>query len=447
MDLLDYFGRKPKPGPRALRDATIAERHTPTCLSDFMGNYKQIKEMDQWFSGLDTQKKSGLLVSGPTGCGKTTLVSLMCTKYGKNAHVMDSSHKRTRNELNAFFKRVKRFTTHGIIVLDDLDTLINKSDSVSMSELAKWAMEEHSVHVIYVTNSIYINKLTAISSVCTTIHIEYPTTSTLFTKCLAIAESESIVLSDTNLLQLKQMINANKDPRVVINGLSLLDVVHGSTKDIHMDIYNTYRLLLDADTDLDTKLRYFSVDSGTIPIIFHENYVDFVHSLSDEIMANISDSMSIADMYHKNMFTSTSTLCVETYGCLSSVFPSLYTHPDIKKDKVYKSPRFGLIWTKQSAMYQKSKYWSRFQEHYTCPITHDNIGYMNDIYKHMIKDYTSKKTEAKKERIRSFLNLYDIRTAQHAELAFDMYNSYNVQLESKTITKKSFIQMIKTCLD
>lgn len=454
MDLLNYFGKRKEPNVindshRYKQELTIAERNAPSQLSEFLGNYKQIQEIEQWFSLCGST--TGLLVTGPTGCGKTTLISLACQKYGKNAYVLDSSHKRTRKEMNDVFRKVKHFTNNGIMIIDDMETLVNKSDSASMSELAKWTLEENTIKVIYVTNSVYINKMSAISTVCKTVHLEYPTTSVLFTHCLDIVEREGIDLSDTQLIRLKQMIASQREPRSVINNLCMIDVVYNSSKDIHMDIYDTYRMLLDKDVSLDKKLRYFAVDSGTIPIIFQENYVDFSHSLSETDLVNISRSMSVADVYHKKMFTSCSTLCVDTYGCLSCIFPMLYTHPDVKNDKVYKSPRFGLIWTKQSAMYQKKKYWYRFQEHYTQPITNDCMGFMNDVYKKLTTDYMKTKGDPQREALLSFLKSYGIRVDKqqiqtNAELAFDLYNSYNVQTDVKSVTKKAFVTMFKTCV-
>lgn len=455
MDLMNYFGEKKDDfvvddSHKYNKDLTIAERHAPAQMSEFLGNYTQMQEINQWLSSAD--KVGGLLVAGPTGCGKTTLVSLACKKYGKSAYILDSSHKRTRKEMNDFFQKVKHFTSTGIMIIDDMETLVSKSDSASMSELSKWALEESTIRVIYVTNSVYLNKMSVISTVCKTIQLEYPPSSALFAHCLGIAETEGIYLSDIHRVRLKEMIASHREPRSVINNLHMIDVVYNSSKDIHMDIYDTYRTLLDSNASLEKKLRYFAVDSGTIPIIFQENYVDFAHSLSEKDLVDMSRSMSIADMYHKKMFTSCSTLCVDTYGCLSCVFPVMYMHPDIKKDKVYKSPRFGLIWTKQSAMYQKKKYWSRFQEHYTHPITDDCMGFMNDIYKKLTADYMKAKGGPQKEALISFLGAYGItndkqQVQANSETAFDLYNSYNVQVDVKSVTKKAFVTMFKTCVN
>ena len=75
---------------------------------------------------------------GPTGCGKSEIVRIACETYGLNPFVRNASHKRTRKELYAYYDTVKHFTHNGVFVLDDIETMLNKSDNVSMTEIAKW---------------------------------------------------------------------------------------------------------------------------------------------------------------------------------------------------------------------------------------------------------------------------------------------------------------------
>lgn len=462
MDILNYFGKLPQQND--VSKMTMADRHQPRVIGDFMGNYKQVQEINEWFENKNNEyRQKGLLIVGPTGCGKTVLSTLMCEKHGRNMFSRNASHKRTRKELYAYYESVRRFTHNGVFVLDDMETLVNKNDNVSMTEIAKWAdtTTDDTIRMVYITNSVYINKMSAIASACKTVHLEYPPTKTLFSKCLDIAEKESIGLSDTEMRQLKQLIESQRDPRMVINSINIVSLVYNVKKDIHMDIYDTYRMMLDSGAPLDTKLRHFATDAGTIPIILQENYIDFATSVSTETLASVSDSMSLADVYHKKMFalpTSLSGVCTDTYAMMSCVFPEYYNNADIKESKVYRYPRFGLIWTKQSAMYQKRKYWGRFEEHYAQPITSNEscIGSLNDMFKHLIKEYMkhngkgstfSTESAESKNRLVSFLSFYNLNEPSNAELAFDLYNSYNVTpTTDKPLTKKAFMIMFAQCL-
>lgn len=466
MDISNYFGELKK--ETDVTTMTMSDRHRPHTLGDFMGNHTQLQEINDWFENKNNEyDNKGLMIVGPTGSGKTVLSAIMCEKYGRNMFVQNASHKRTRKELYAYYGNVKHFTHNGVFILDDMETLINKSDNVSMIEIAKWgdtvssADASKTIRMMYITNSVYIKKMSAIVSACKTVYLEYPPIHTLFSRCLEICEKESITLSNTELLQLKQLIESQRDPRMVLNSLNIVSLVYDVQKDIHMDIYDTYRLMLDSGASLDSKMRHFATDAGTIPIIFQENYIDYANHVSAETLSDVSESMSVADVYHKQMFASPTSLTgvsTDTYATMSCIFPEYYKNKDIKENKIYKFPRFGLIWTKQSAMYQKRKYWSRFEEHYSQPIVMDEscVGSMNDLFKHLIKEYvryngksvvadSDHKAESK-ERLTSFLGFYGLLDSAKAELAFDLYNSFNVNLNDKPMTKKSFMIIFKQCL-
>ena len=451
MDILNYFQAK-KPTTSTVEETSLSHiKHRPKTFGEFMGNYKQIHDIRQWFenkSGIFDDK--GLLIVGPTGCGKSEIVRIACETYGLNPFVRNASHKRTRKELYAYYDTVKHFTHNGVFVLDDIETMLNKSDNVSMTEIAKWSSGHRdetvsTLRVVYVCNSVYENKIMGIAAACKVVRLDYPPTRAMFARCLEIAEKEKLTLSDSDMKRLKHMIETQRDPRMVLNGLHMIGVVYDTKKDIHMDIYDTYRLMLDKDAPLDLKMRHFSTDAGTIPIIFQENYIDYAPFLDKDTIKRVSDSMSMADVYHKQTFPCTD-LSTDTYCALSTLFPEYYLDAGIKDSKVYKFPQFGLIWTKQSAMYQKRKYWTRFEEHMCDPkiMTKHCRGAMNDRFKHLLKRYMEDHNN--KEELLSFLSFYGLNDPSKAELAYDLYISYNLSTsaaDAKQLTKKAFVTMFK----
>lgn len=435
MDLLGYFGVDSLKSKNK-KYATIAERHSPIKTVDFLGNYKQIKELEEWF----VNGKKNLLLLGPTGCGKTSLIDVLCKKHSKTMYVQSSFQKRTKNELFKYYEGVKYFTRSGVFVFDEMESFVTKSENISICEISKWQVDETRpvIRIIFIANSTYRNKLSAIAAISQTIHLEYPTTKQLFSRCLDIIDKENIETTDDDMVKLKHIIQSLKEPRMVFNSLNMIACAD-SRKDEHLDMYDIYRLTLDPNESLCSKMRFFQCESGTIPIIMQENYICAHLDVSINDMCDISDSMSKADIYHKQIFVNNDCTQMDIYACLSSVFYPLTRVDNLKTHPMYKAPTFGQIWTKVSASYQKRKYWLRFDESFSNPKinlnNHSSISYMNDMYKFLL-------ASGQQEDLQEFVTFYNIDAKSRREFAFDLYNSYNVNqtsVDAKTMTKKAFM--------
>lgn len=424
MDLNGYFGMEKR--QKAIDNQTVSQRYSPTRVSDFLENSSQIKEMDEWFC---TEHAKHLIVLGPTGSGKTSLVRIFCEKYNKTIYLHDSFVKRTKNDLNKYYQGVKGFVKHGIFVFDEMEHLVTKSENVSITDISKWDSGEKSIRIVFICNSVVANKLVALRQTCQVIILEYPSPKTLFTKCVYIMEKERIEY-DSGLIHHIEHI---KEPRMIFNTLNMISI-SDCHKENALDMYDIYRLLLRPDESLDKKFRYFMCDSGTLPIIFQENYIDALPDTNIDVMCEISNSMSMGDLYHKAIFVNSDSLQMSVYACLSSVFDKLSRVKDIHSCKWYTKPRFGTMWTRWSALYQKRKYWQRFDEMVKNPLVNiQHSGNINDMYKHF---YYNDKTEFLK-----FVKYYNLNT----ETAFDLFNSYSV-MATKPTTKKSFVTSVAKLL-
>jgi hypothetical protein len=71
-------------------------------------------------------------------------------------------------------------------------------------------------------------------------------------------------------------------------------------------------------------------------------------------------------------------------------------------------------------------------------------GAMNDRFKHLLKRYMEDHNN--KEELLSFLSFYGLNDPSKAELAYDLYISYNLSTsaaDAKQLTKKAFVTMFK----
>lgn len=388
----------------------LADKYAPKTLDEWLDNKQQIKELLTWI----TSDCDWLVISGESGCGKSELINLIASHTGSSIYTVPSNQQRTQLRLNQYIKDIKH--EQGLFVLDDFE-LFFLVDHINLCELFD-AMSslESQMRKIIVINSSGLSKIEKYVRSVQTIIFQRPNADTVFSKCIRIMKSEGLSPQDSTL---KKFIVSNQcDVRYILNALHMYEIVEGTQSTIvKTGLYDAYRNCIDVDIPLRNRLRHFEVDSGSIPIICHENYIDV--PLSDFHARYISNSMALADVFHKHSFTNASDLCTDVYGCLSSIVVSL-TH-----QKSCPSPRFGLIWTKQAAKFQKMKYLTDFTD--CC----HPLGSITELSVHSA--YLTNCIDSKTS-ICKLANALSITDATHA---YNLYNGF--KMRTSNMTKKAFI--------
>jgi DNA polymerase III delta prime subunit len=353
MDIVDYFfpNQNINNISKVCSTDMLCDVYCPKTLAEFMDNKQNIKTFKNWIN--NKTNKNGIIISGNPGTGKTTLAKLMCSIHNRRYIHLDASCKRTKKELNEIYDKVK-FSDSKIIIMDEIDSGSN-GEQICMTTLLSWVDKKsklHNIKIIFITNISCFNKVSDLINHCEHIQLTIPSNKTLFCKCLHIIESEKI---DINIDLLKKYISKyNGDVRSIINNLRNIHIT--SSKDINLSLFQVYDLLFDSKTNISQKMIHFSSDSGTIPIIVQENYIDW--NTTSDTTISIVDYMSLGDIYHHCSFFKQnqvfSTLTQDSYCVLSSLLP--ICKASFKKDKSNEKIRFGSIWTKLSTMYQRRKY-------------------------------------------------------------------------------------------
>lgn len=301
---------------------------------DFVGLTNQKCEITKWLHD-ENDDHQALLIVGPTGSGKTSLTQMLCVENQIQFYCRDSRNKRSKKDLQIYFETIKG-CRKSILIMDEME-ILDHGEYMGISDIQLWLKENHTtkknIRIIFIVLSLHEKKMKDFSKWCKIIHFDYPTKDEWLCRC-----------SNDFLIDLYQ-----NQPRTILNHL---ENNIESLCDKEYDMYESYEHMFKSDISLSDKLRVFYNESGTIPIILQENYIDWKLSNFCKIM--FSDAMSLADIFHKQMFNnSNSDLQLEMYCCMSTLLPIACTR---KQKFVRKKPRFGLMWTKQSAMFQKKKY-------------------------------------------------------------------------------------------
>ena len=435
MDITEYFDVKVNSLVDDTTNRLLSQKYKPTSITEFMGNDSEIKTIDTWFAD---NTGGGLFIYGKSGSGKSCLVDIFCKKYKLNVFNETSINKR-KKEIFEIHKSIKSYRKNGIFIIDDLETSLQRSDNITIVDLVNM-ISTQDIRIVFIANSLYINKMTSLCNACGCVQVNYPSFDVLLHHCYTILKKENIHINQVECDNLKTIIkNENCEPRCVINTLHLLSCNPDTTsnRDRDIDIYMAFDTIIDTSTNLKQKLNAFLVDTGTIPILFQENYINFKNTRFEQL--KMAESMSIADILHKQLFNHTSLCATETYGLFSTIFGEIIA--DSKK------PVFGLLWTKLSAMYQKRKYMKNIEIELMMGKLNNNVMYdMNDVYKHLFNNWATKVKNKRKIDITlrddklvkyfyDFMTFYNIY--QNTILNYDLINVVNFN-KGKDFTKKTY---------
>ncbi len=389
---------------------------------EYIGNKKEINELREWL--INGSDKRALILSGPTGCGKTSLILLLCIENGIKYYFRDATNKRSKKDILLYHEEIKDFK-NSVLIMDEMDIIIN-GEYMGLNDFKNKIKDNNnkkdSIRIIFIIMSIYLNKLIELKKICENVEMSYPNLSEMYKKSILI--DKSCKKSAFN----KIYNDCKGEPRTILNTIKY-KINNTKDRDFEYNMYDSYDYLLNPNADLKSKLRVFSNECGTIPIILQENYIDW--NISLETKKCIAKYLALADMFHKQAYNLNNENNVDIYCVIStllSINVALFNNVNAFPKK---KPRFGLIWTKQSAMFQKKKYLTNLLNQMNVPEL--------DIYTayNIRKEFEQIIESNDKEQLKKQMLKYNFKQSNLIEL-FNLFN-FN---ESETNYKKLFKSMV-----
>ena len=393
----------------------LADRYAPSSLDEWMDNEPSVCELLSWMNS----DSDWLIVSGESGSGKSRVVDLIATQSGVCKHTLPSNQCRSNARISQFINDVK--CKPGLFVIDDFEMFFNHVDHVNMNDLIHTlGTDDFIMRKIIIIDDVYLPKLLKYLKCAQTIQFHRPSKQSLVAKCIRVMECEGIPYDERILDTF--VVNSRCDVRYVLNALAMHSIADGPSTIGNSTLYDAYRTCVDPSISLSDRLRQFEFDPGSIPILCHENYLDL--QLGEAEILHLSNSMSFSDVFHKETFSNSSDLSMCVYGCLSSMILARFM--DVKST-CFSSPRFGLIWTKQAAKYQKMKYLHEFTKRcIQCSLDGIPELYVHHAYLAHLIDTD--------QPIAPLVNALRSTEAAHA---YNLYNGFS--FTKSHLTKKSFI--------
>jgi replication factor C large subunit len=218
-------------GPRitAHNDSAIwADKYAPRAASEVLGNGDAVSKVLKWLSTWAMGKipdKRAILLFGPTGTGKTSLVYAIASECGYEVVEINASDKRDKETLRrligssatlgSIFNNIKG----KILLVDEVDGLSGDEDRGGVSAIIETIKETRNP-IILTANDKWDTKIRSLHSHCLSIETRKITTSTIINALNKICQKEG-VRPDVDALKIIAN-HSNGDLRSAINDLQAI---------------------------------------------------------------------------------------------------------------------------------------------------------------------------------------------------------------------------------
>lgn len=281
------------------------EKYRPRKIEDVTGNDEAKALFLEWLKNKKHTKKAVLLY-GPPGVGKTTLVMAAAREFGFGVVEMNASDTRSEKAINAVAKPATSYTSldsfaegakggGNVLFLDEVDGIAGNEDRGGVNAIIK-IVEESLVPVIMAANDPDIDKLRPLKKICLLVRFQQVRIPLIIALLQKICLLEHVKAEFEALERIAQ--NSRGDVRSAINDLqSLSEENHALTLQDTMLLSSRNK-----DVSMDETLRrYFSAQSITetssMLAFSSVDYDDLLLSVADNLPKRYTDANELAKAF------------------------------------------------------------------------------------------------------------------------------------------------------
>lgn len=264
--------------------------YKPQKSSDIVGCQYELRTIKTWLTNWKASKPNkALLLSGPPGTGKTTVVDVVTKELGMSVFYIDTTVKKGVKDLK---QRVSEFTQTRSIESQKSKCLVLEVDKLREQADLLSLIETTQIPILCLCNNRDHRSLQTLIKKCQEIRFKPLAANDMMRHLKKVLTAEKKVLSNPNLLQ---HVAACGDLRLALNTLQLNG---GGRKDFETVHWRqAAERLMNPKIPLSIRADLFYVDTFMIPAAVHEMYpTTFGTKESLEDLAKAADSISRADL-------------------------------------------------------------------------------------------------------------------------------------------------------
>jgi replication factor C large subunit len=286
-----------------LKNSLWVEKYRPTIIKDVIGNEEAKTLFVEWLENKRPTRKAVLLY-GPPGVGKTTLVNAAANEYKFRIIEMNASDTRSEKAVTRIadpatsFTGLDKFSSEikgNMLFMDEVDGIAGNEDRGGVNAIIK-IIENTRVPIIMAANDCDLEKLRSLKKLCLLIRFQQTRIPLIILALKKICEQEHIKYEFEALENIAT--KSQGDVRSAINDLQGLSE-EGKT----LTEQDTLALgLRNKDISMDDTLQgYFASKNLTETVILlnssNVEYDDLLMAISDNIPRRYADPFKLAEAY------------------------------------------------------------------------------------------------------------------------------------------------------
>jgi hypothetical protein len=320
-------------------DGSLLSRYAPKRTCDVVCNDISLLCIQQWFR---ERKKPFLVISGPSGIGKSALASLACREHGLRPMTVACSTVKTQRELDLVLDLVG---SGDCLVVDDFDTV----ESAVLTGVKDFAKARPGLPVVFVCHKHNYGKPVDICKQAEVVAMRRPprqkilewirsivARETGFSPSLNVEELVDRCKGDVRQTLLSLEMNRNRAETTII-----------SKKDPAVDAINVVEMIMQSREEMPVSfaMRLAHVDPSNVSTMASENYVD-IGCPSLEAIGRAADAFSVADVLENHMYARQAWENYDAWLYFGAVYPMMCVRTQSSH-----APRFTKMWSRTSKMY------------------------------------------------------------------------------------------------
>lgn len=356
MNIYDYVTKRVVEKPL---DGSFASRYAPNTMSDVSQVCHEmcILCINQWFRTFGKGGSSRfLMISGPSGVGKSTVARLAARENGLHPTEIPCSTVKTKKELEFYLRSV---TPHHACIVDELDEI----DAQVMTDIRDFAKKATNVPIVLICTKHAYGKPVDLVRHSELVQMRRAPRPKLveWTEGLVRKEKlthvDPVAIVDQARGDLRQILNAlelNRHASAALHAAPL-----ASRKDPAVDAINAVEMLMCSSQPLPLPLacRLVTLDPNIVTTMMSENYLDVASRDSMEGVARAADAFSAADVVDSKIYANQCWELWDAWIFFGGVYPAFQVRRASTHDI-----RFTKLWSRLSNMYLRKGYLAQLKQ-------------------------------------------------------------------------------------